>query len=390
MEKIVIYEYDKKYRIYIEEQLEKNKYAFMVIPVHDKIAISMDDFPDDTKGIIIDISLFFRDEEKALIYAQLIEKLIDALNAKSPIYLIIDKRYSQYLKDVLYYKIKKIVNLSEKFAIDLPVSRDIVEIEEKEFKDIIDAIQNNLVGQEKFKKRLEEELRKYRVFNRLGYQPIFSVLICGKSGIGKTEVARILRRELSPSEPFIKINFGNYSDQNALSSLIGSPRGYVGSNKGELSDKLENSNSKLILIDEFEKSNKQVQNFFLQLLEDGFFTDSLGRDYDLNRYIIIFTANLSKDKIAEKISPELLSRFNFKYSFSEMSAIEKKEYVDKRVEKIVYDISQKLHIDINDEQIIEIKNIDITRYSNMRDVNSEVMRRVSEIIYPQLYDLEEE
>lgn len=232
MEKIVIYEYDKKYRIYIEEQLEKNKYAFMVIPVHDKIAISMDDFPDDTKGIIIDISLFFRDEEKALIYAQLIEKLIDALNAKSPIYLIIDKRYSQYLKDVLYYKIKKIVNLSEKFAIDLPVSRDIVEIEEKEFKDIIDAIQNNLVGQEKFKKRLEEELRKYRVFNRLGYQPIFSVLICGKSGIGKTEVARILRRELSPSEPFIKINFGNYSDQNALSSLIGSPRGYVGSNKG--------------------------------------------------------------------------------------------------------------------------------------------------------------
>ena len=390
MGKIVIYEYDKKYRIYIEEQLEKNKYTFMVIPVHDKIAISMDDFSDDTKGIIIDISLFFRDEEKALIYAQLIEKLIDALNAKSPIYLIIDKRYSQYLKDVLYYKIKKIVNLSEKFAVDLPVSRDIVEIEEKEFKNIIDAIQNNLVGQEKFKKRLEEELRKYRVFNRLGYQPIFSVLICGKSGIGKTEVARILRRELSPSEPFIKINFGNYSDQNALSSLIGSPRGYVGSNKGELSDKLENSNSKLILIDEFEKSNKQVQNFFLQLLEDGFFTDSLGRDYDLNRYIIIFTANLSKDKIAEKISPELLSRFNFKYSFSEMNAIEKKEYVDKRVEKIVYDISQKLHIDINDEQIIEIKNIDITRYSNMRDVNSEVMRRVSEIIYPQLYDLEDE
>lgn len=77
----------------------------------------------------------------------------------------------------------------------------------------------------------------------------------------------------------IKINFGNYSDENALSSLIGSPRGYIGSNKGELSEKILKSKSKIILIDEFEKASKPVFNFFLELLEDGAFTDSLGREF---------------------------------------------------------------------------------------------------------------
>ena len=116
----------------------------------------------------------------------------------------------------------------------------------------------------------EEELKKFRVFNKLGYQPVFSTLIMGNSGIGKTELARILHRNLSPTEPFIKINFGNYSDQNALSSLIGSPRGYVGSSKGELSDKLANSKSNVILIDEFEKSNKPVQIFSCSYWKMGY------------------------------------------------------------------------------------------------------------------------
>ena len=246
-------------------------------------------------------------------------------------------------------------------------------------------MQDELVGNEKFKRRLEEELRKYRVFNKLGYQPIFSVLVCGNSGIGKTEVARILTRTLSPDEPFIKINFGNYSDHNALSSLIGSPRGYIGSSKGELSEKLTNSRSKGILIDEFEKCDKQVQNFFLQLLEDGVFTDSLGRDYNLDKYIIVFTANLPADKITTKISPELLSRFNLKYSFSLLSDKEKEIYIDNRTALMLKDIQEELNISVSSEKVSEIKEIDIKKYSNMRDINAELMKRISDVIYPKLF-----
>ena len=80
---------------------------------------------------------------------------------------------------------------------------------------------------------------------RCGIQRIFSCLLCGSTGIGKTETARLFHRALAPGEPMIKLNFGNYSSDNALNSLIGSPRGYVGSNKGELSDKLSNSRSSI-------------------------------------------------------------------------------------------------------------------------------------------------
>ena len=123
----------------------------------------------------------------------------------------------------------------------------------------------------------------------------------------------------------IKLNFGNYSSDNALNSLIGSPRGYVGSNKGELSDKLSNSRSSVILIDEFEKAKKLVYNFFLQLLEDGEFTDSLGRDYNLNKYMIFFTSNMDFSRVTELLSAELCSRFNFMYRMSNLTEDEKRQ-----------------------------------------------------------------
>ena len=196
---------------------------------------------------------------------------------------------------------------------------------------------------------------------------------------------RILHKTLSPGESFIKINFGNYSDQNALSSLIGSPRGYIGSSKGELSEKLNNSKSRVILIDEFEKCDKQVQNFFLQLLEDGIFTDSLGRDYDLDKYIIIFTANLPAEDVSKKLSRELISRFNLKYSLSKLTEEEKKLYVKKRATSIVEDVYTKFGLNIKTETETVIEQIDVANYDNMRDINNIIMNKISELLYPHIY-----
>ena len=115
------------------------------------------------------------------------------------------------------------------------------------------------------------------------------------------------------------------------------------------------------------------------------FTDSLGRDYNLDKYIIVFTANLSSDKITTKISPELLSRFNLKYSFSLLSGEEKSQYIDNRMSAMLKDIKNELKITIPDQKIMEIKNIDIKKYNNMRDINAELMRRISDVIYPELF-----
>ena len=128
--------------------------------------------------------------------------------------------------------------------------------------------------------------------------------------------------------------------------------------------------------------------FFLQLLEDGVFTDSLGRDYDLNKYMIIFTANVLRDKVAKKFSPELISRFNLVYSFSTLNLGEKEEYVGKRLEKIRKDVKEKLNIDFKDTTIQNILDFDYKKYENMRDINSQLMKRISDELYPIVYGRE--
>lgn len=385
---IIVYEYNKQNLDLIVEELGKEGYGFMAMPLTENISNDVKGASGAVKGLMVDVSTLYADDERALLYSKIAENLINQIQLgkiESHLFIIINRKYSQTLKDLLFYKLEKIVSLEETFELDIPANSNIVDLEEIAFEDLLSRINTELVGHSKFKVMLEEELRKFRVFNKLGYQPIFSTFIMGNSGIGKTELARVLHRNLSPTEHFIKINFGNYSDQNALSSLIGSPRGYIGSSKGELSDKLINSKSTVILIDEFEKSNKPVQNFFLQLLEDGVFTDSLGREYDLNKYIIIFTANVPRDKVTKAFAPELLSRFNLKYSFSNLNATEKEEYVQKRLKRIEKDIQDKLNIIIDNETEARILDFNYMKYENMRDINSELMKRVSSELYPILY-----
>lgn len=391
MGKFIIYEYNKQNKDLIVSELGTEGYGFISVPLTDNVTIKTKDYPNAINGLLIDISIVVSDDERAILYSKLVENMMDFIlqnHLEDFLYIIVNRRYTYTVNDLFGYRIEKVKSLESYFKVSIPENTNVADIKDKDFDSLMTQIRYELVGHSKYKDMLEKELRKFRVFNKLGYQPVFSTLIMGNSGIGKTELARILHRNLSPTEPFIKINFGNYSDQNALSSLIGSPRGYVGSSKGELSDKLANSKSNVILIDEFEKSNKPVQNFFLQLLEDGVFTDSLGRDYDLNKYMIIFTANVLRDKVTKKFSPELISRFNLVYSFSTLNLEEKEEYVQKRLEKIRKDVKGKLNIEFNDSTIQHILDFDYKKYENMRDINSQLMKRISDILYPLLYEKE--
>lgn len=391
MSRFTIFEYNRQNRNLIVEELEAKEYIsclFISIPLTDKFTINEREFLNTKNKLFIDISTIVSNEDKLLWYAGYVENAMNEIlnkHLEDYVYIIVDRRYTKTVIDLFWYKIKKVISIEKFYNLSIPENRNVVDLENNDFEDLIAHIQYDLVGHSKYKIRLEEELRKFRVFNRLGYHSIFSTLIMGNSGIGKTELARILHRYLSPKEPFIKINFGNYSDQNALNSLIGSPRGYAGSNTGELTDKLLKSKSNIILIDEFEKSHQSVQNFFLQLLEDGVFTDSLGRDYDLNKFIIVFTTNVPKDKIAKDFSSELLSRFNLVYSFLPLNIQQKEEYVEKRLENILKDIKKNLNIEFNDNIKQKILNFDYKKYENMRDINSQLMKRISDELYPILY-----
>ena len=385
MDRVSIYEFDRKNRECIVEKIEKTGGQILSWSYFAKEQEKFE-FSAGITAIFIDVSSLFYSEDRADALIAPAELMLNTVQKKQPVslYVIIERQYSKQIKDLLYYKIKDILELENFLKLERDPITNIVDITQEEFEAVMNSLNKNLFGNDLFKSRLKEELMKYRLFNRIGQQPIFSVLICGASGIGKTEVARILHKKLAADEPMIKINFGNYSAQDALNSLIGSPRGYIGSNKGELPDKLMHSRSKVILIDEFEKASKSVYNFFLQMLEEGKFTDSLGREYNLDKYIIIFTSNMPKEKIGEYLPPELRSRFSYKCAFWPLTIEEKEQYVLFKGEQYLNKIKSKCSAIDHDMKVSDLVKIDVSRYSNMRDINSEIMRQITDALYSSL------
>lgn len=383
MEKVIVYEYDKRNFKEIENLVEEQESVIVDWVIFNKKSDENKvSFQGGTEAIYIDISSLLYNEDRA-------ENIIGAIvpflnitveNYECDIFIIVDKRYSEIIKNTLYLRVSEIQKLEKLLGMPHESINNVIDIDEAMFNSMIHHVNDNLFGNDNFKKRLKEELEKYRLFNKIGEQPVFSVFVCGESGIGKTEVARLLHNYLSPTEKMIKINFGNYSDENALSSLIGSPRGYIGSNKGELSEKILKSKSKIILIDEFEKASKPVFNFFLELLEDGAFTDSLGREFDLNKYLIIFTSNIKKQDVSKTISQELMSRFNFMCQLNPLSQEDKQNYINYKTSHMIKKIEDKLNIKLTETQIIHIKDIDTRMMHNLRDINTQIMNNISKQI----------
>ncbi|VEF46080.1 ATPase AAA-2 domain-containing protein [Bacillus freudenreichii] len=254
----------------------------------------------------------------------------------------------------------------------------IINFKKDEIENMVKEISHKLFGHKKFMNELPSSINDFIFLNRINEKKVFSIFLLGDTGLGKSEFASLLKDQLNPDTPLIKINFGNYSSQDALNSLIGSPRGYIGSEDGELSNKIVKSKAGVILCDEFEKANKKIFNFFLELLEDGVFTDSLSREHDVNGYIIIFTSNLDKTRFYKEIPTELQSRLDLVCEFSPLSELDKKEFinyfVDDFIEKIKKD--ESLNLDLSSQEIKEIKGIDVQDLGNIRDIKRRLINRI--------------
>lgn len=212
----------------------------------------------------------------------------------------------------------------------------IVQYSENLFNDLIARIRNGLYGHDIFKDDLEKQLKSFILLHRMGKQKLFSMLLCGKSGIGKTEVGRLFHDIMYHGESPIKINFGNYSGKGSLWSLIGSPRGYVGSEQGgELTNKIQRSKSKIIVIDELDKADEAIYTFFYEMLEDGQYTDLDGKLVDLDGYIVVFTANLNNNNFKEKIPEPLFSRFDMTIEFEPLSKQKIMDFVTDYIDELM-------------------------------------------------------
>ncbi len=170
-----------------------------------------------------------------------------------------------------------------------------------------------------------------------------------------------------------KVNFGNYSNEFSLSSLIGSARGYIGSEDGEIFMRVRNTDVGVILIDEFEKSNATLFNFFLDVLESGKMVSSQALEIDINGFIIIFTSNITKEEFPNRISPELRSRFDYKGHFTRLSNQDKRKYVEYRINSIVRKYNEHYSKSLGTDVINYFSNmIPVDKFENMRDINKKI------------------
>ena len=251
--------------------------------------------------------------------------------------------------------------------------KKITDLDETELETFFAAFDSRLYGHERFKEEFKEIVESFRVFNKLGEHKILSLFLMGDSGVGKTEVARSIHKAIGSKSKLAKVNFGNYSSHDALNSLIGSPLGYIGSDGGELVKRMSESDVGLILIDEFEKADNAVFNYFLDVLENGKIVNSQAEEYDVNGYIIVFTSNISKDDFKKKISPELRSRFDYKGMFNLLTDEDKLKFVHFRVNQIVDKYKEFVSKDLPERIHDEVVGaIDVTQFKNMRDLNKKI------------------
>ncbi|MDG1398756.1 MAG: ATP-dependent Clp protease ATP-binding subunit [Polaribacter sp.] len=182
----------------------------------------------------------------------------------------------------------------------IPVNR-VAEAESHRLHELPSMIKGKVIGQNEAVTKVVKAIQRNRVGLKDPNKPIGSFIFLGQTGVGKTQLAKVLARELFDSDDsLIRIDMSEYMEKFAISRLIGAPPGYVGYEEGgQLTEKVRRKPYAVILLDEIEKAHPDVFNMLLQILDDGHITDSLGRKIDFRNTIIIMTSNIGARQLKD-------------------------------------------------------------------------------------------
>lgn len=163
-------------------------------------------------------------------------------------------------------------------------------------------LSKHVIGQHEAVEAVSRAIRRSRSGIGSAKRPIGSFVFLGPTGVGKTELARVLAREFFGSEDaLVKIDMSEFGEHHNVARLVGAPAGYVGyDDGGQLTDKIRRRPYSLVLFDEIEKAHPDTFNMLLQILEDGALTDAKGRKIDFTNTIIIMTSNIGADKLQKE------------------------------------------------------------------------------------------
>ncbi|MEX0881262.1 MAG: ATP-dependent Clp protease ATP-binding subunit [Candidatus Saccharimonadales bacterium] len=185
----------------------------------------------------------------------------------------------------------------------VPVTK-VIRAEAKYLVNLEKNLSKYIIGQDEAVATVARAVRRSRSGISSEKRPIGSFIFLGPTGVGKTELARVLAREFFGSdETLVKIDMSEFSEHHTVARLVGAPAGYIGyDDSGQLTDKIRRQPYSVVLFDEIEKAHPEVFNILLQILEDGVLSDAKGRKIDFTNTIIIMTSNIGAEKLQKEAS----------------------------------------------------------------------------------------
>ncbi|WP_077595853.1 ATP-dependent Clp protease ATP-binding subunit [Oceanobacillus kimchii] len=244
--------------------------------------------------------------------------------------------------------------------------------EQEKMKNLSDQLSQKVIGQNEAVQKVAKAIRRSRAGLKAKQRPIGSFLFVGPTGVGKTELTKVLAEELFGSrDAMVRLDMSEYMEKHAVSKIIGSPPGYVGHEEaGQLTERIRRNPYSILLLDEIEKAHPDVQNMFLQIMEDGQLTDSQGRKVSFKDTVIIMTSNAGTgvkqvnvgfnreahesvstlENLSQYFKPEFLNRFDAIVNFHELAEEDLLQIVDLMLSELEEAIKEnKMTITISNE-----------------------------------------
>ena len=295
---------------------------------------------------------------------------------------------------------------------NVPVNK-IVKSEKNKLSKLAKTIDSKIVGQNEAVEKVVKAIQRNRAGLKAPNKPIGSFIFLGQTGVGKTQLAKILASEIFETEEnLIRVDMSEYMEKFAVSRLIGSPPGYVGYEEGgQLTEKVRTRPYSVILLDEVEKAHPDIFNMLLQVMDDGFLTDSLGRKINFQNTILIMTSNIGArqvkdfgkglgfetasqkaqssdieksviEKELKKIfSPEFLNRVDDIVIFNALEKEDIRKIVDIELSKLtkrIDDLGYKIEISNSAKDFIVEKGFD--RKYGARPLNRAIQKYIEDLL----------